>query len=879
MGTDSELVQRLNADRREHDERRERNLQRLRAEEEAREARRREAEAEERRRRAAQELAERELERQAALRRVAEGRLRSALASDFFAALESEPVELSDVDVANVVAGFVRDWSRTKGVQLDDEQSRAVGAPRRHALVMARAGSGKTRTLVQRAVFLSAQCRVPPHRLLLLAFNRAAADEMLKRLRQMMGPTARLPHVMTFHALAYALVQPTQTIVFDDIDRPGGSANSRLVNSIVEELLSEDDLAHEIRLLVQMMFRTDWVKIEQGTAGMSPAQYLAWSRGQALVTLGNETVRSAGEQAIANVLFEHGVTYYYERASLRRIGEGRSAYRPDFTILPQGGMRKRVIIEYFGMSGNPEYDRQAAGKKAFWRTQEADHAFIDLYPRDLARGLEAFTEAFIARLRAHGVPAQRLSEEEIWRRTKELTQYRVTEALKGFIRNARQRTWTVETAREAVGAHVVENEAEHAFLRIALVAYERYIGSLAENDEIDFPQLLGMATARLAEGRSDFVRAAGTERGDVRDLEFLLIDEYQDFSPAFQRLIDGIAAIAPGMRQFAVGDDWQAINRFAGATTELFDDFLVRLPDSIELPITTNYRSAAHIVRAGNALMSGRGRPATAASTDSGRVLIYRADALEPLASERSGSLEGLSLDDIARLRLIRQALRTAKHGETIMVLVRTNGERKGVESDLRLALTAAEYERLDVRTTHRSKGLEADYVLMLGVRSSTYPLVNPMWRLNRVFGESEKLIRVDERRLFYVGITRARRETWVLSSGEDESPFVQDIRSDPASSEGDWRLVPPIAAPDHLQIWVSAPYSVDTNDELKAARFRWNPASKAWIKAAGIEEAAEQLRAISPVRGMTATFRAPDGSVVAQRSFVDWTDPVLLGD
>ena len=800
-----------------------------------------------------------------------------ALSEDYWSGLSTSPEPVPDELRDRWATEFVQAWSRShrSEITLDEDQALAVGARDRHALVVARAGSGKTRTLVQRAVFLVEQCGIAASSIMLLAFNRAAADEMEDRLRRALGPDEVLPHVMTFHALAYALVQPTEEIVFDDIDRLGGSANSRLVNLIVDGLLTEPRFAHEIHALVRLMFRTDWVKIEQGTAGMTPEDYLAWSRGQPLVTLGNETVRSFGEQAIANILFEHGVPYHYERASLRRIGENRSAYRPDFTILPYGGMQRRVIIEYFGMVGDTDYDRQIEGKKAFWREQEADHAFIDLYPRDLMGGTLQFTEFLVERLRALGVPAQRLSEDEVWRRTKELTQYRITGALKGFILNARQRAWTVEIARSEVAAHYVEEDSERAFLQVALVAYDRYVQALAANNEIDFPELLERATRRLSEGRSGFVRAAGTEQGDVANLRFLLIDEYQDFSPSFQRLVDAVGELAPSMKQFAVGDDWQAINRFAGATTELFDGFVDRVPDSLQLTISTNYRSARDIISAGNAVMDGRGRPAIAATSMSGRVVIYAADTLTPLPSERSGALEDLSLDDVARLRLIRHALRTAADGETIMLLVRTNGERKGVETDLRRALTAAEFERLDVRTTHRSKGLEADLVLMLGVRASTYPLVNPLWKLYRVFGESKELIETDDLRLFYVGITRARRETWILSSGEEESPFLVPIRQRLPNTAGDWALVPPIAAPDHLQIWIEAPYSVDTNKELKAARFRWNPESKTWVKAVESNDASAQLRALRPVRGMIARFQTADGSVVAERGFDNWTNPV----
>src|SRR5690606_37992194 len=100
---------------------------------------------------------------------------------------------------------FVREWScRQLKISLDEEQAAAVGSLPGDIQVVARAGSGKTRVLITRAIFLIRHCQVKPNAILLLAFNDRAAREIRNRLKEFLD--ADLPHVMTFHALARALV-------------------------------------------------------------------------------------------------------------------------------------------------------------------------------------------------------------------------------------------------------------------------------------------------------------------------------------------------------------------------------------------------------------------------------------------------------------------------------------------------------------------------------------------------------------------------------------------------------------------------------------------------------------------------------------------------
>ena len=106
-------------------------------------------------------------------------------------------------------------------------------------------------------------------------------------------------------------------------------------------------------------------------------------------------MKSFGEKVIANFLFEHSIDYKYEWAF---SWNGRS-YNPDFTIFTGGN--KGVIIEYFGMKGDPEYDAMSEDKRSYWRARPG-WELIELFPFQLANnGVNVFCDLLKEKLAAH----------------------------------------------------------------------------------------------------------------------------------------------------------------------------------------------------------------------------------------------------------------------------------------------------------------------------------------------------------------------------------------------------------------------------------------------------------------------------------------------
>ena len=311
--------------------------------------------------------------------------------------IDQKVVEKSDVNA--LVSSFVQNWSRAKlGISLDKQQALAVGEIGGDIRLTARAGSGKTATLVTRAIFLIQHCKFEPKSLLLLAFNRKAAEEMQKRIGDHLGDQS--PYVMTFHALAYALVHPTEAIMMDDTH---SKTLSRYVTEIVDQKIRHPITFLRIRSFMMQYFRDEWDARIQSGHNLEKDEFLKMKRKQPSETLNGEYAKSYGERLIANTLFENDIEYKYEKNFFMH----GSPYHPDFAInLPKGG---GIILEYFGMTGDEDYDKTSQEKRLFWQKQQKwkliERNQWDIHPGDN----ESFCSGLIEELNTLGVKSKKLS--------------------------------------------------------------------------------------------------------------------------------------------------------------------------------------------------------------------------------------------------------------------------------------------------------------------------------------------------------------------------------------------------------------------------------------------------------------------------------------
>lgn len=338
------------------------------------------------------------------LDRLREGLLKDYLGSDELVN-EALAMGVSRDEFDHERAVFVQGWvERELREPIDLQQAAAVAAIGGDIKVVARAGSGKTRTLTTRAIFLQRHCGVSPREILLLAFNRKAAREMRDRMAPVVGDDP--PHAMTFHALAHALVHPDEELLFDD-RQTAQLGLSREIQEVIDDHIRSDEYHDRIRELMLAHFRDDWEHITERGIQLSISDFVDYRRSLPRESLKGDYVKSFGEREIANALFEHDVTYYYERNERW----GGQNYRPDFVVPMQDG---GVVVEYFGLEGDPDYDSMSEAKREYWRGRDG-WTLVEYPPRDLAkRGVDGFRWKLIADLEGLGVATRRKNEEEIW---------------------------------------------------------------------------------------------------------------------------------------------------------------------------------------------------------------------------------------------------------------------------------------------------------------------------------------------------------------------------------------------------------------------------------------------------------------------------------
>lgn len=739
-------------------------------------------------------------------------------ASDFAAADQfyhsSDLIEHNDY--LGLKAPYVQAYAEERYSQaISLEQARALSSPSHNLLVKARAGSGKTRLLACKAAMLIDAEGVEPDEILVMAFNRSAAADIRERIRGTFKQ-ASFDNARTFHSLAHRLVNPQERLLYDDSRDVVTQAQTGLVQELIGEHL-EDPAFSE---LAYTFFREEMQEITQAGSGLPDAVYLQFRRNLRQVTLNGDRVKSTGEKYIADFLFEHDIAYAYEKTRLW----GTRVYRPDFTIWWQD---HEYVIEHWGID---EHDRQKRvppewtttweqyvsdmrRKRAYWADQPT--TLIETSICDLRSGRDAFEAVLARKLAEVGLLADKLTPEALQQkvRTNDRSVSRMASLFTDFIQRAKKNGLTAQETGELAQSYSAGDDREAAFLELAPQIYASYEETMLRRRYVDFDEVVARAIGKINATRGECtlpLDSAGGRSVRIKDLKWILIDEYQDFSELFYRLVDAIRSLNPEVRLYCVGDDWQAINGFAGSDVRYFREFHKHYENAHTAHVTMNHRSRETIVRLGNALMEGNGTPVRYASDRSGGEFSIddinsvwvelRSD--DEVAEARNNderfyvTQPSPNSDDDGRTQVVASKylrkchdiiLQAGRSGGKFAILSRTN-RIDGIpltwfQECLLTSFTEDERQALghpcpdiDVSTVHKYKGGEASTVVVLEACNGKFPLLHPDTTLLGIFGESLQKAFEEERRLFYVAVTRAEESLYILTERGEESVFLQPL-------------------------------------------------------------------------------------------------------
>jgi len=263
---------------------------------------------------------------------------------------------------------------------------------------------------------------------------------------------------------------------------------------------------------------------------------------------------------------------------------------------------------------------------------------------------------------------------------------------------------------------------------------KNYHKKLQTEDKINFNQLVALAAKKL-------------EDVDSMPYRYIFIDEYQDFSLLFLTLLKSLRRTCPDAHLLSVGDDWQAINRFAGSDVEYFTHFENYFTeDVIKLFIPTNYRSGKKIVKNANFFMS---------------------KSLKDFAGckAKNKTKSKIFYKKVENYQTTVQEVIKQNNHKSIKILSRNNDlfyKRLSLENFVKSL--NLDNPNLSFSTIHKSKGLEADVVILLEIDAEKFPSRDKTGGLYEIFGDTAETLLQDEIRLFYVALTRAKEKLYILS-------------------------------------------------------------------------------------------------------------------
>lgn len=653
-----------------------------------------------------------------------------------------------------------------EGRMLDRQQMICIVKEAHNHLVIAGAGTGKTTTVVGKIKYLLRSGKYKPEDMLVLSFTNASASEMSDRIRKETGCKIE---ASTFHKLGLNIITKVNGIV-PKITRL--ELHSFVKDQLKKNMESDDYL----RLLSNYLLHSS-VAAKSEFDFQNKEEYEEYLRLNPPTTLNNETVKSYGEMDIANFLAQNGIAYIYEQPyeiDTRTSEYGQ--YYPDF-YLPD----YHIYIEYFGVNKNGEVPAYFKGKNGMTATESYQASMEwkrNLHAENNTVMLSCFAyeklegnlqENLKKQLLEQGVVLQPKSSQELWQQVERDDKTVLDGIIDLFVTvtnliKSNGYTFDEVMQKNAGNKNAYNNEMLLVLLEPIFFAYNEY---LREHEEIDFNDIINLATQYV------------TLQKYVNPYKCVIVDEYQDISKARYLLLKSMRQ-SNDFELFCVGDDWQSIYRFAGSDIGYILNF-ERFWGATEISkIETTYRFTKSLIEiSGSFIMQN---PAQIKKAIKGQ-LQDNAFAL--------GEISGYT--DKAVIRFMVERLDDLPKGSSVFFIGRYSFDKDLLDEcgvlqcrydNVRQTVKVTYEKRKDLDmqfvTAHKSKGLQADYVFIINNKKSRMGFPSKVQDapiLELLLENSDAYPYAEERRLFYVALTRARKKAYLLTVQGQESQFAMELK------------------------------------------------------------------------------------------------------
>ncbi|MBN2913317.1 MAG: UvrD-helicase domain-containing protein [Ruminococcaceae bacterium] len=653
-----------------------------------------------------------------------------------------------------------------EGRKLDKQQMTCIVKDAHNHLVIAGAGTGKTTTVVGKIKFLLKSGKYKPEDILVLSFTNASASEMSQRINQETGCNI---DASTFHKLGLNIITKVNGIV-------PKITQLNLRKFVKEQLLLNMQSDAYLNLLSSYLLYNRVVSKSEFEF-KTQSEYEEYLRLNPPTTINNETVKSYGEMDIANFLTQNGIQYIYEhpyKVDTRTSEYGQ--YNPDF-YLPEYD----IYIEYFGINKDGEVPSYFKGVNGMTATQSYqasmkwkrethstnDTILIECYAYEKFDGV--LLDNLKEKLSAKDVKLTPKTTKELWEQVSadgDSILDGVIELFETVINLIKSNGYTIATVRQL---NIGNSNAQNNNMVLSLLEpiFNAYCNYLSEHKEIDFNDMINMATKYVEQGKY------------VSPYKYVIVDEYQDISKARYSLLCRMRE-SNDYDLFCVGDDWQSIYRFAGSDIGYILNFEQYWGSTEISKIETTYRFTQKLIEiSGNFIMQN---PVQIKKSIKGKN-----DTVGFALGEISGYTDKFSIE------FMTKKLEDLPRGSSVFFIGRYSFDAK-LLSDSGLfecqynnvsGFVEVKYrKRIDLKmsfiTAHKSKGLQADYIFIINNKKSRMGFPSKIQDaaiLNLLLDNCDQYPYAEERRLFYVALTRAKKKAFLVTVKNQESEFAMELK------------------------------------------------------------------------------------------------------
>lgn len=664
-------------------------------------------------------------------------------------------------------------------------QRRACIIDNDNNLLLAGAGTGKTSVMIGRTGYLLNSQQGKSDEILLLAYGRKAANEMDERIKDKLS-THKIS-ATTFHSLGLSIIaqveggKPSLSVLADD-----EKAKSAWIQGYFETLISDNA---QYRALILDYFTTCEYIERSAFDFNSLGECHQYFNDNDIRSFKGEQVKNFGQLHIANALFSHGIEYQYRAKYAYDVKSiERKQYQPDF-FLPEFN----VYIEYYEIDNNGNtaayIDQDVYHQGIEWQRATHEQCNTDCIELSYVQLQEGkLLSTLMQLLSERKTPVEVLSIEPI-----------PTEIILAALKESGRTATLAKTFTQLVGLYkaaclggsldntsnnslhstlqdkVIANSSEPKqtakaliLLNPILTTYEQHLSS---RGEIDFEDMINKALAYVQ---------AGKFKSPWR---YIMVDEFQDISEPRARLVKALRDNNKECSVFTVGDDWQAIYRFSGADVSLTTQFARYFGATTQSALDKTFRFNNQIGKVATDFISKNPAQITKTITSLKQVNAPAVSLLKrdnsQFRSRKTGLIDEMAngaIDDVL-------AAISAKVCKPVTVYLLARFWFL-LPSNIDINRLNNQYPLLtiDAQSFHASKGKEADYVIIVGLKKGAhgFPSEKVTPALNEaLLAKKENFPYAEERRLFYVALTRAKDRVYIIADMSESNPFVKELVND----------------------------------------------------------------------------------------------------